>query len=118
VPPSPRTTRSRRIPVPPSHRPIQFKSIPYEERARLFRAMKLYASFAEIGYVVKNYGSGLHMIKRSDGQGRCLFFLSHEEEGVQTLVALLAYKKETQKLPERLRRLALERMKSYKENRT
>ena len=78
--------------------------------------MKLYADDAGIGYIVKNYGDGLMMIKPKDTQGRCLFFTVIETSERQTLVALLAYKKEGQKLSERLRKLASERMKRYMEN--
>lgn len=55
--------------------------------------MKLYGQGAQIGHVVKSYGDSLMMIKRADGQARCLFFAVIEIENVQTLVALLAFKK-------------------------
>ncbi len=83
---------------------------------RLFGAMKLYANDAGVGYIVKSYGDGLMMIKPKESQGRCLFFTVIENSERQTLVAILAYKKEGQKLPERVRKLAQERIKRYMEN--
>lgn len=93
----------------------EFLALSVEDRLGLFEAMKLYRLDAGIGYVVKNYGKGLMMIKPKDGQGRCLFFTTVETEGVQELVALLAYKKEGQKMPERLKNLALQRMATYQQ---
>ena len=78
--------------------------------------MKLFALTANIGYTVKNYGDGLMMIKPKDGQGRCLFFTQVELAGQLELIALLAYKKESQKLPDSVRRTALARKKTYLEN--
>jgi len=77
--------------------------------------MKLYGIEAGKGYVVKNYGEGLMMIKPRDGQGRCLFFCTAQQADVVSLVALLAYKKETTKLPDRVKDLAMTRMRMFKE---
>jgi phage-related protein len=95
----------------------EFSALPTEDRVGLFEAMKLYRIDAGIGYVVKSYGKGLMMIKPKDGQGRCLFFTTIETQGVQELVALLAYKKEGQKMPKRIKNLALERMADYQQDR-
>jgi phage-related protein len=94
----------------------EFKSLPVDDRIGLFEAMKLYRKEAGKSYVIKGYGDGLSMIKPKDGQGRCLFFCVIELEGTQKLVALLAYKKEGQKAPARLIKLARERMSIYREN--
>lgn len=83
----------------------------------LFEAMKLYRLDVGIGYTIKNYGDGLLMIKPKDGQGRCLFFTEIELDGQIELVALLSYKKESQKLPEQHKRIALQRRETYLENR-
>lgn len=91
----------------------EFLALPVDDRVGLFEAMKLYRLDAGIGYVVKSYGLGLLMIKPKEGQGRCLFFCVVEVKGAQELVALLAYKKETRKLPDRLKKLALERMRDF-----
>ncbi len=88
----------------------EFATIPIDDRVRLFEAMKLYRLDARIGYVIKNYGEGLMMLKPTSGAGRCLFFCEPTETG-QELVALLAYKKEWQKAPEQLVRMARLRMK-------
>jgi len=49
------------------------------------------------------------------GQGRCLFFRRIEEpDGSETLVALLFYKKETQRVPERVLRTARQRLEGEK----
>ena len=77
--------------------------------------MKLYRMDAGIGYVVNSYGKGILMIKPKDGQGRCLFFSVIETDGAQELVALLAYNKESQKIPKHLIDLAADRMRQYKE---
>lgn len=53
------------------------------------------------------------MIKPKEGQGRCLFFCVVEVKGTQELVALLAYKKESRKLPDRLKKLALDQMRGF-----
>ena len=91
----------------------EFLSLPIDDRVSLFEAMKLYRLDAGIGYVVKSYGDDLKMIKPKDGQGRCIFFTEvHQGDHVE-LVALLAYKKESQKLPDSVRRLALQRKQTY-----
>ena len=79
-----------------------------DDRIGLFEAMKLYRIGASTGYVLKSYGNRLLMIKPKNGQGRCLFFCLNEKAGKQELVALLAYKKEGQKLPQRVKNLAME----------
>ena len=94
----------------------EFQSLAIDDRIGLFEAMKLFALDASIGYTVKNYGEGLMMVKPKDGQGRCLFFTQIEKAGQLELIALLAYKKEGQKLPISVRRTAFARKKSYLEN--
>jgi phage-related protein len=75
--------------------------------------MKLYRQDAGIGYLVKNYGDGLWMIKPQHGQGRCLFFMIAKSTESTELIALLAYKKESRKAPDRLLALAKQRMDGY-----
>lgn len=95
----------------------EFAALNVDDRVSLFEAMKLYRMDAGVGYVVKSYGQGILMIKPKAGQGRCLFFGVVETQGSLELVALLAYKKESQKVPRRLLDLASERMRQYKERR-
>ena len=62
------------------------------------------------GYTVRNFGDGLMMIK-DNRQGRCLWFSADRvEHGVQILTALLVYKKETMRVPDRILQTARQRM--------
>jgi hypothetical protein len=49
------------------------------------------------------------------GQGRCLFFGKESIDGVERLIVLLIYKKESQDVPERILRTARDRMARYLE---
>ncbi len=61
---------------------------------------------------VENYGKGLMMVTNSGrGQGRCLFFTVRIEDGVESLTALLVYKKESQKAPQAILDTARRRMR-------
>jgi len=79
--------------------------------------MKKYADNEPSGWVVKDYGAGLFMIKAANQtQGRCLFFTVRPQETVgqastEELVALLAYKKETQEAPDQMIETARQRLK-------
>lgn len=76
--------------------------------------MKAYRLELETGFVVKSYGDGLMMIKAANRTaGRCLFFMVSGEDS-DSLVALLAYKKESDEAPKRVLETALERMKEVK----
>jgi phage-related protein len=76
------------------------------------RAAPKYAKGEEGRWIVKDYGDGLMMIKPSNRtQGRCLFFTVREIEGHEELIALLAYKKESQGAPARVLDTARERMR-------
>ena len=53
----------------------EFAELPSRDAASLFRAMKRYAIDERPGWIVKDYGEGLLMIKAANQtQGRCLFF--------------------------------------------
>jgi len=89
----------------------EFWDLPSQDRAALMEAMSLYQQNSGIGYQVKNYGKGLEMITDSgSAQGRCLFFTRTPER----FIALLVYKKESQKLPKRIESTARERLNEYK----
>jgi hypothetical protein len=93
----------------------EFLAIPAHDRAALFGAMKAYRLALPGGFVVKNYGDGLMMIKAANKtQGRCLFFSVRESGGEEVLTALLAYKKETQEVPANVLATAKARMKTPK----
>ncbi|MBI1756640.1 MAG: hypothetical protein HYR64_05985 [Fimbriimonas ginsengisoli] len=87
-------------------------AIPTRDRQRLFEAMAAYRNDLGAGYRIENYGSGLWMITDSGrGQGRCVFFKRLEiADGVEILVALLFYKKESRKAPARILNTARRRM--------
>ena len=94
----------------------EFATIPHPDQRKLFFAMENYRDNTGIVYVVKNYGDGLMMIKdRSKGSGRCLFFTVREVEGVEQLVMLIAYKKESDEVPAAVLSTARERMNDYAE---
>ncbi len=90
----------------------EMRDLPQEDYFRLSQAMLAYRMDTGSGYVVKNYGEGLMMVRDgSHGAGRCLFFSVREEQGVEVLVALLVYKKESQEAPKRVIDTARQRMK-------
>lgn len=75
--------------------------------------MNAYAREIEGRYVLKNYGDGLLMVKATNQtQGRVLFFAVHEENGVEILTALLAYKKETQEVLANIMATARQRLRN------
>jgi len=80
--------------------------------------MRAYEQELDIGFVVKEYGEGLLMIKAANRTaGRCLFFSVQELEGTEVLTALLIYKKESQEAPKHVVETARERLKRCKEER-
>lgn len=88
----------------------EMRALPKEAYHKLSEAMLAYRLDTRIGYVVRNYGDGLMMVKDdSHGAGRCLFFTIHEEAGVDVLVALLVYK-ESEEAPKRVIDAARRRM--------
>lgn len=65
-------------------------AVPREDYYRLSEAMLAYRKDLRSGYVVKNYGDGLMMVKDdSHGQGRCIFFSVHKVDGEEVLTALV-----------------------------
>ena len=77
----------------------------------LTHAMAQFQRGEESGYIIKNYGDDLMMIK-GNRQGRCLWFTTGRvEDGIQILTALLVYKKETMRVPDRIFQTARERMR-------
>jgi phage-related protein len=87
-------------------------AIPESDRIRLFEAMGAFRHNLGAGYRVESYGDGLWMITDGGrGQGRCLFFKRFTNAvGVETLVAVLFYKKESGKAPDRIVKVARKRM--------
>lgn len=95
----------------------EMATIPQPDRGALFYAMDRYAKGEPVGFEVKDYGDDLYMIKaKGERAGRCLFF-TFDEKDRTTLVALMAYKKGSQKRPEHLIRAARERRGRYIERR-
>ena len=87
-------------------------TLPPEDYYRLSQAMLGYRKASGSGYVVKNYGRGLFMIKDdSRGQGRCIFFSARQEQGDELLTALLVYKKESREVPARVIEAARKRLR-------
>lgn len=79
--------------------------------------MGRWAQRAEAGYVIKDYGDGILMIKATNGtSGRCLFFTIDEDEPTLA-VALLGYKKEGTEAPKAVIQTARERRGRYIESR-
>lgn len=79
-------------------------------------AMGRYGGDLPGGFAIKSYGDGLYMIKSTNASsGRCLFFTIHRLGGVERLVALLFYKKESDEAPTRLVAVARERRGRYLE---
>lgn len=88
----------------------EFMALPTVDAAELKFAMQNYQDDLGVGYTVRNYGDGLLMLKPSSrSQGRCLFFYREVVDGVERLVALLIYKKESQEVPVRILKAARER---------
>ena len=88
----------------------EFLALPGEDASSLKFAMESYQWDLGTGYVAKNYGLGLFMIKDSShGQGRCLFFRIVVGQP-ERLIALLIYKKESQEAPARVIETARKRM--------
>lgn len=98
----------------------EFAEIPGRDLAALFRAMKKFGLYDPSGWVVKDYGDDLRMIKAANqSQGRCLFFTTREVlgnngEAHEELVVLLAYKKETQEAPAAVIERARQRMRRFR----
>ena len=68
-----------------------------------------------IGYEVEDYGGGLKKNPQSGRtQGRCLFFAEIESKDSVVLVALMFYKKESQRVPTQKLATARQRMNEYR----
>jgi|GEM_PF-1710799 len=80
-------------------------------------AMEYFQNASEAKYTVKNYDDGLMMIK-GNRQGRCLWFFKGETvDGIEILIVVLVYKKETQRVPSKVLETARSRMAMYREKR-
>lgn len=91
----------------------ELAGLPREDRLALYDAMESYRD-DEGGYRLSNYGDELLMLTDGGrGQGRCLFFKVLKVRDEERLVALLFYKKETAKAPNRLVDTAKKRMRKY-----
>ena len=94
----------------------ELASIRQPDRGALYWAMERYGLGDPTGWIVKDYGGGLLMLKaKGERQGRCLFF-THDEAEPPRLVALLFYKKEGQDAPSRVIDAARERRGRYLES--
>ncbi len=79
----------------------EFASIPQPHLDALANAMKMYGKSAAGGFIVKHFAQGFMTLKATNRtQGRCCFVTRQEPNGDETLIALLFYKKETQKAPQ------------------
>ena len=79
--------------------------------------MGRWASGLEGGFVVRDYGDGLLMIKATNRTaGRCLFFTLDENDSTLA-IALLGYKKESNEAPKFLIATARERRRRYLDSR-
>jgi len=89
--------------------------IPAPDRGSLFEAMAAYRDNVGAGYRIESYGDGIQMITDAGrGQGRCLFFKRViDKDGNELLVALLFYKKETQRVPSRILDTARRRLDGF-----
>ena len=93
----------------------ELAGLPREDRLALYDAMESYRDY-EGSYRLSNYGDDLLMLTDGGrGQGRCLFFKVLKVENEERLVALLFYKKETAKAPERIIDTARKRMRKYED---
>lgn len=76
--------------------------------------MVAYAEGREAGFRHSDYGDGLEMLTDGGrGQGRCLYFTRDSDGATETLVILLAYKKETEKAPTATLQTARNRRETY-----
>lgn len=90
----------------------EMRALPYEDLSRLRYAMYHYSLDSGAHYRVESYGDGLMMVTDSArGQGRCLFFSVRQEGGMEVVTALLVYKKESPKAPQRILDAARQRMR-------
>jgi hypothetical protein len=94
----------------------EMRTIPQPDRGLLFFAMQRFAQGDDAGFTVKSYGNGLLMLKKKGRSGRCLFF-TYDEKDSTKLVLLLAYKKESDEVPESLISTAQGRRGRYINNR-
>jgi len=94
----------------------EMRTIPQPDRGLLFFAMERYAKGDEAGFVVKDYGGDLFMLKKRGRSGRSLFF-TYDETDRTKLVLLLAYKKESDEAPDHLIEAARSRRGRYIEAR-
>ncbi len=84
----------------------EIMSLPAEDHKRLTVAMKAYQMGLGVGYQIKSYNSGIEMITDSgNSQGRCIYFTRAADE----LIVLVVYKKESDKAPRAILKLAKQR---------
>ena len=94
----------------------ELRKLPVEDRAKLYRAMSRYADLRlgdePFPAVVKDYGKGIWMIRHAshEAQGRLLFCKKRMQNDTK-FVILVVYKKETQSVPARILRTAIDRKK-------
>lgn len=89
----------------------ELRALPFGDASKLMHAMENFQAEFLSGFVVKNYGGGLLMIKSTNqGSGRGLFFYSRIVNGVQICMLVLVYKKESQEVPANVLALARKRV--------
>ena len=98
----------------------EFFSLPDRDQAKLASILEQYEITEESNTrpaIVKDYGEGLYMIRheRAAYQGRCLFFKNGEINGIEQLMILVFYKKESDAVPKRILDRAVSRMMRIKE---
>lgn len=92
----------------------EFLTIPQPDQGALKYAMERYGKGQNVGWVLKNYGDGLMMLKaKNRSAGRCLFFMISETDPAR-FVALLFYKKESDEAPAHIMETARQRMATFK----
>jgi len=98
----------------------EFFSLPERDQAKLASILEQYEMTEESNTrpaIVKDYGEGLYMIRheRAAYQGRCLFFRYGVVSGVEQLMIVAFYKKESDSIPKQILDRAVTRMKRFKE---
>ena len=89
-------------------------TVPQPDRRALTTAMARFGQGLEGGFVTKDYGNDVQMIKATNRTaGRCLFFTVDRSSEDENLVALLFYKKEADDALAALVEAARERRRRY-----
>ncbi|MHB8636524.1 MAG: hypothetical protein ACYC96_08630 [Fimbriimonadaceae bacterium] len=94
----------------------EMRTIPQPDRGLLFFAMQRFARGDDAGFTLKKYGDDLLMLKKNGRSGRSLFF-TYDESDETKLVLLLAYKKESDEVPESVLKSARHRRGHYVQRR-